>query len=167
MSEDPIQKLRDTLLCRDLSPDEERALADWLAAHPDEARAWKEDRVVGRALRGLPRPAMSTNFTARVMAEIRRETGTTVDLRPSVRRRLWERWRGFLPLSAAGLVLVGGLAVWEFRRDQHRLAEAERQRAALRVLAEISPLALEDFEVIRQLGDPPAPVDFELLAALE
>jgi hypothetical protein len=54
-------------------------------------------------------------------------------------------------------------------REHQRLSQAEYTRhvAALRTLAHLSPDVLQEFEVVRRLGESSAPVDFELLAALQ
>lgn len=166
MKEDPIPRLRDELSRRELTSAEARELADWLHAHPEADARWRADALVSRALRGLSERPIPSNFTALVMAEVDRLERRPTSARP------WElEWRGWLRRhrawigATAVVVLTGGMA-WQaqvFKRD----AELARQVAPLRVLGEISPAILEDFDAIRSFSERPAPVDFELLAALQ
>lgn len=164
MNDDVPRSLSEVLLRRELTPEEEMLLQAWLTSHPEARAEWLEDGALARALRRLHVAQPSSNFTVRVLAQVQRE-------RPpqSWPARVW-RWRPAWPwpqvgLAAAGVMLVASLA-W---REHSRRSEAEyaRHLAALRTLAHLPPDVLQDFEVIRRLGESSAPVDFELLAALQ
>lgn len=172
MSDDPRPSLRDVLLRRDLNADEERRLARWLGLHPDTTAEWQADAAVARALRRLSPVPVPSNFTHQVLARLDREAGAPAHAsrRPATHRlRLRLPWRRWIP-AAATLVLLTALGVgWNLHRQhrQDRLLQAERELAALQLLAELPPAALEDFEVIRHFGDSWPQVDDELLAALQ
>ncbi|MBX3748085.1 MAG: hypothetical protein KF833_22485 [Verrucomicrobiae bacterium] len=168
MSDDPRPSLRDVLLRRDLHPDEERRLARWLDLHPETTADWQSDAAVARALRRLPPVPVPSNFTHQVLARLDRQSDsqTRATRRPRTLRLPWPRW---IP-AAATLLLLTALGVgWNLHRQhrQERLLQAERELAALQLLAELPPAALEDFEVIRHFGDSWPQVDDELLAALQ
>lgn len=170
MQADPVPSLRDLLSRRDLTPVEARQLEDWLRQHPDSAAAWQADARLSSALRRLAPTPVPSQFTARVLAEVRRDCpraapsaalSATFDF--DWRALLRRHW--IVAGSTALVVLVSGLA-WQSqvaRRD----VEFARQVVPLRVLGEISPAVLEDFDAIRRFAERPAPVDFELLAALQ
>jgi anti-sigma factor RsiW len=168
MNEDPLSSLRDLLLRRDLGPEEERRVSEWLQRHPEAAAAWQTDLVLARRLRRLPPAPVPSNFTSRVLAEVRRESSPTA-ARPAANS--WFAWLRSRPLAAttAALVVLG--TAWTAQQVQrqraHRQAAYTRQVSALRALVDLSPTVLEDFDAIQRF-DPGSPaVDFELLAALQ
>jgi anti-sigma factor RsiW len=154
------------MLRRELNPEEERFLGDWLSTRPAEAAAWRADVAIARALRRLPPVAIPSNFTARVLAEVQRDVP-----RRAPRRRSWlpawewtrERW---LPVASAVMVLALGAGAWRYHATRQQ-SEFNRGVAALRVLSAVSPEVLQDFEVIQHFREDPAPIDYELLAALQ
>lgn len=168
MTEDPTSSLRDQLLRRPLTPAETTRVEDWLREHPAEASTWWADARIAESIRQLKPASVPTNFTNLVLAEIRRGTRRT---EAPLRFRLEFHWRAVLARHAwlvgttALVVLASGLA-WRTnvtRRD----AEFARQVVPLRVIGELSPSVLQDFDAIRRFAERPAPVDFELLAALQ
>jgi anti-sigma factor RsiW len=160
MKEDPLSPLRDALLRRDLTAAEERRVTDWLLLHPEAAGDWEADRSLGRALRGLAPAPVPSNFTSRVMAEIRRHQG-----RAPASGKTGILWRRLIPATGALALLTAVFAGWQLHEADQRQQEA--CVAGLRALAAIPPEILADFEVIQRLGANPSPVDYDLLAALE
>lgn len=157
--------LRDIAWRRDLTPDEAGQLARWLAAHPDEASAWEEERALTRLLTRLPDAAAPSNLTARVLAAVDR-----AEAKPE-RASSWLGWLGSLGwtprLAGVALLVVAGYL------GHHQFQTA--QRAALaRNVAEVSELAqavpsveaLLDLKYIRNLSPTPGP-DEDLLAMLQ
>ncbi len=167
MIEDPLPHLEDTLHRRDLTPEEERTLKQWLARHPEAAEAWRENSRLARALRGLPDTPVPSNFNARVLDEVRRDMAKGQRAAESTTPRgSWLRPRFWIPATGAALVLVAALGGWEWR-SQQRQAEFNRDVTRLRTLASVPQEVLEDFDAIQRFGQSSPPVDFELLAALE
>lgn len=168
MNDDPLPSLRDLLLRRDLTPSEERLAQDWIRQHPDCATTWQEDVRLARHLRRLPPAPVPSNFTARVLAEIDRAS----QVRPaSPARSWWQRWHLASPwpwLVPGTALLAVMLAVGSWQGHVRKAREEQtRDLAALRVLTELPPATLADFDVIQRFGAASSPVDFELLAALE
>ncbi|MGE4180721.1 MAG: anti-sigma factor [Limisphaerales bacterium] len=168
MIEDPLPHLEDTLLQRELTPDEERALNQWLAGHPEAVEAWRESARFARALRALPDTPVPSNFTARVLAEVRRDAAQspTPASGSSHGSWAWLRPRFWIPAAGTALVVVAALGGWEWRSQQLQAA-FNRDVTRLRTLASVPQEVLEDFDAIQRFGQSSAPIDFELLAALE
>lgn len=168
MNEDPLPQLHDALLRRELTPAEERTVATWLARRPEAAADWNEAVRLARAIRGLPPASVPSNFTARVLDEVRRDLAQAERHRDrdAVRRRgpVWFLARRWLPAATA--VTLAMAAGWEWHQ-RNRLAEFTRDVTPLRVIAAVPQEVLQDFEAIQRFGQSSAPVDFELLAALE
>ncbi len=168
MNEDLLSVLRDTLLRRDLTSEEEIRLADWLRQNPGRVADWRAEAALARGLRRIPNAPVPSNFTMRVIAEVEREAAAASRRRLPWLGRLdwrsgWRRWA--TALGVAGLVVLGG--IFQQMQQVHRRQEYVRHVAALRALSQIPPSVLEDFEAIRRFQDSSAPVDYELLAALQ
>lgn len=173
MNHDAIQDLRDALLRRALTAEEQHRLEAWLAAHPEAAAAWREDERLARALlqQRARTPALPASFTDRVMAEIRRESERPERAERPARAdgpgtSWWMPWQRWISLAAAALVLVSAITVWE-KRNARADAEFARQVSALRFIADLPSGMLQDYEAIQRFGDSTPPVDYELLAALQ
>ena len=117
------------------------------------------------ATRGLPDVPMPSNFTARVMQEIKREAAADRRTKRSV-------WLGFdlrqwLPRLAVGTVAVGAVVL-----SVHSYTVASRAKIVQSVatLSEVTPAPapelLADFESIRKLNSAPG-ADAELLDLLQ
>jgi len=156
-------KLREAGWRRPLGPAEAAALRAWLSTHPEAEADWEVEIGLSQALQRLPEAPLSTNFTARVLAEAAKTPA-------SASRRIplglpW--WRSLLPrLAVAAVVLAAGLVVFH----QHQAARREqiaRDLATLSDMAAVSdPKVMQDFEAIRRLGQVP-PADEELIALLK
>lgn len=175
MNDDPRPWLRDVLMRRELTADEERRLTQWLARHPEATTDWSEEVALARVLRGLRSVEVPAHFTSRVMAEVRREAAARDRKRPGrglAGEGWWRAWRsafswGRMASVAAGVVVLGaGAGAWHWQTVRRSTDEA-RQVAALRAMASFKPEVLADFEAIRRFGDSSVPVDYELLAALQ
>ncbi|MFO1476717.1 MAG: hypothetical protein U1F98_08705 [Verrucomicrobiota bacterium] len=153
--------LRESAWRRRRTPEQDAELQAWLAGHPGEAPGVHADEALNRLLDQLPDAPVPSNFTARVLETVRRDSS-----RGQPRHWSWT-WRAWLPRAAAA-----GLAVYLciFSYQQHlvvRRAEMARSLAAVSTVAAASkPEVLQDFEAIRRLGQAP-PADEELLALLK
>lgn len=170
MNEDTLNNLRDALLHRELTPQEKQSLALWLAAHPEAAETWREDAALSRALRQLPDAPVPSNFTSRVLDQVRLETRASA--RDWQRRQREGRWRDWLrpsawiPAASVATAVVLAVAAWDWNTRQKE-AQFARDVSPLRAMAALPPELLEDFDAIQRFGESSPPVDFELLAALE
>lgn len=166
MKPEVIQELRDTLLRRELNPDEERVVAQWLARNPGEVEGWRAELMLARSVRRLPDVPVASNFTAQVLRQIGQEP-------TAVSGKAWKSgawgWFGLWRWPAIGVaaaLAVVAATFWQVETARSQ-AELNRQIAALRTMSDLPPAVLEDFDAIRSYGESSAPVDFGLLAALE
>ena len=93
MSDSLYDKLRETGWRRKLTASEEAELRAWLAAHPESRADWQVEAVLNESLGRLPDAPVPSNFTARVLQAVQRES-------VSSRRRglAWRwSWRSLLP----------------------------------------------------------------------
>jgi hypothetical protein len=162
MNPDPVyERLREIGWRRKLTAAEQVELRAWLAAHPEAAAEVAADTALSEALGRLPQAPVPSNFTARVMQAIERETAAAG--RPPHARAWW--WRRFAPrLAAAMLVLLVGLLVYQHGETRKR----EELAQGLALVAEAAPLpdvtVLEDFDAIRSMTTEAAAADESLLA---
>ncbi len=157
-------KLRDAQWRRELTPDEERAVAASLAEDPAAATDWVSEARLARAIRRLPDVPVASNFTRRVMSEVTREPGRTATALTGWRAWLTTRWIAAGAMAALTVVVLS--AGWGIHTRQQR-ADFSRQVATLRAMTGLSPAVLQDFEAIRCYSESSPPVDFVLLAALQ
>jgi anti-sigma factor RsiW len=164
----PVERIEQEAAWRSaLTPDQVRQLQAWLAAHPEERRAWEEEVALTRLLTRLPDAAAPTNLTARVLAEVDRDASRS----PQPTEKAWLGWLrrlGWVPrLAGVAVLVVAGL----FGHHQYQISK--RNQMARRV-AEVTELAtvvppvevLQDFTAIRNLEHTAVP-DEQLLALLE
>lgn len=166
MNEDPLSPLRDVLLRRELTADEERRVAEWLTRHPEAAAEWRVDLALARSVRQLRPVPVPSNFTSRVLDEVRRESRSVTDAAPDWRAILRSR---FLTALGTAAVVFGVAAIaWQLQRARVRHEAAYAQQvSALRALSDLSPAMLEDFDAIQRFDAGSPSIDFELLAALQ
>lgn len=162
MNEPLHQRLREAGWRRRLNASEEAELSAWLASHPEAQAHWETELALNEAMELLPEAPLSSNFTARVLQAVERESPAKQRLRPS----RWT-WRRLVP-GAALAALVIGVGLFTYDRDQAaRRAELARKVAIISsVAATQNPEVLQDFDTIRHLGQTPKP-DEELLALLQ
>lgn len=166
MTNDPLYHyLRELSWRRKFTPAEAAELQAWLAAHPEARENWEAEAGLNEALGRLPDAPVASNFTARVLQAVERETA-------SERRRRQRKWRfagwlGWLPRTAVAVVIVGvGLISFQRVRSPHYRALVQSVAAVSRVSSLPSPEILKDFDAIRVSNPTPA-ADEELLAALK
>jgi hypothetical protein len=151
-------ELIDKALAGRLTPEE-------LARHPELA----EDTALGHVLKSLPAPPkVSSNFTALVMQEVRREQA-----RPARSPFRWLRWPRLAPVTAA--LALGGVLILtavQHRQSLQNTKTAETIAGGVTAVAsaEMDPKSVvavfKDFDTIRSLPDTGSTVDYGLLAAL-
>src|SRR5690348_7085217 len=149
MAIDPLfNQLREQSWRRELTPDEESILRDWLTKHPEAQADWENETALNEALRRLPDAPLSSNFTSRVLQGIEREQAA--EMRRSRRGRMvwWRRlaWR----FGLAGIIGAAGFFSLEQYYAAHLRAEVRQSIVAVSAVSSLpSAEVLEDFEAIR------------------
>ncbi|HOX58348.1 MAG TPA: hypothetical protein P5205_14920 [Candidatus Paceibacterota bacterium] len=164
MTNEPIyNRLRELSWRRKLTAAEEAELRAWLAAHPEARADWEAEAGLEAALRRLPDATVPSNFTARVLQEVERES-KAVPRRPE--RWTWP-WLHWLPKAAlAASVVAAGLISYLMVQSAERRRLAESVVAVADVSSLPSPEILLDFDAIRASAPAPAP-DEQLLEVLQ
>lgn len=166
MSDDPIYThLRELSWRRKLTPAEAAELQAWLAAHPEARENWEAEAGLNEALGRLPDAPVASNFTARVLQAVERETAS--ERRRRQRKWRFAEWLRWLPRAAVAMVILGvGLISFQRVRSPHYRSLVQSVAAVSRVSSLPSPEILEDFDAIRVSNPTPA-ADEELLAVLK
>ncbi len=160
MNQSEFDNLLQTAIERDLTDGELAKLERWLAANPADQAEWE---ALDHLLATLPDTPVATNFTARVLDEVRRaETA-----HPALGQAWWQRLLApqFRPVqiaAAATLAMVIGGVGYQSHLNQSRAEMA----AAVASIAEFPPGFLADFEAIGAVAQADA-IDEELWAALK
>jgi anti-sigma factor RsiW len=160
MNQSEFDNLLQTATERDLTDGEWARLERWLAANPADQAEWE---ALAHLLATLPDTPVATNFTARVLDEVRRaETA-----HPALGQAWWQRLLApqFRPVqiaAAATLAMVIGGVGYQSHLNQSRAEMA----AAVASIAEFPPGFLADFEAIGAVAQADA-IDEELWAALK
>ena len=160
MNQSEFDNLLQTAIERDLTDGELAKLERWLAANPADQAEWE---ALDHLLATLPDTPVATNFTARVLDEVRRaETA-----HPALGQAWWQRllapqFRLVQIAAAATLAMVIGGVGYQSHLNQSRAEMA----AAVASIAEFPPGFLADFEAIGAVAQADA-IDEELWAALK
>lgn len=152
---------------RRLTPEERSQLdARLAAASPDARREWESELALTRALGSVPDVPVASNFTARVLAEARREAQRP---RVSGLTALFGRLRSVLVqprVAFAALLVVAGLFSYRYVQDTRQLRMVEGVSVVSRIGSLPSPEVLRDFDAIHAFAPAPA-ADEELIALLK
>lgn len=162
MREEELNDLKERSWRRRLSPAESDALRQLLAGDGPASAGWEQDEALNRLLEQLPAaPAVSTNFTARVMASARAaERGPAPARSPWIFQNIWARLA-----AGAAMVCAGFFSFQEYHSLQ--MAKQAREVAAASRLAALPPVDwLNNFDTIQRL-DKVKVADDELLSVLE
>jgi len=121
------------------------------------------DARLDELLRRLPDKPVSSNFTARVMQAVERDTRS----RPHTASRAW--WMRLLPRAAVATIVATVTAIgWHEYRVQQRTSMAQSVATVSATVAKVDPLTdpkvFADFDAINRMGPSP---DRELLAILK
>jgi anti-sigma-K factor RskA len=150
--------------------DAERAsLQEYLAAHPEAKADCEAESQLSRLLEKLPEaPPVASNFTARVMQAVERETEVQTRERNTGGWR-WVSLRVWLARTVTACVVVGAVF---FGLYEHQLGERRMMAQNVAKLAEAysaaSPVSTEDFDPISRLGsEAPAKPDTDLIALMQ
>ena len=179
MREAEHERLRSEIWRRELTPAEREAFRNSAPAGEDAAALLESEEQLTRVLHSAPRVQASSNFTSRVLAQVRLEQTQALRAQRQSGVRQWlPRLRSWLSGSWAAqvctlavLVTLGAGSMFGLRTYEHaqivRTVEMVREASAI---PEIE--ALKDFDAIRHLGGVREPVstlesDAALLAALQ
>jgi anti-sigma factor RsiW len=160
------QPLREKIWRHELTPAEQAELRAWLAAHPESAAELETEKNLTGLLSRLPDAPVPSNFTARVLQAVERETRTEEG------RKIARGWwlRVLLPRAAVvAAVIGGGFFSYQSYQSAQRAKFVEGLAAVTGVAAVPGAETLEDFEVIRRLPEKSVADEelISLLAALE
>jgi anti-sigma factor RsiW len=155
-----FDSLREKSWRRKLTPAEEASLRAWLAEHPEDKANCELDGELNRSLEKLANVPMPSNFTARVLQAIERESMTATQ--PSPNRMRWFL-RSLLPKGAvAGAIFAVGVLTYHEHTVSKR-AELARDMKTVAGVRVPGPEILQDFDTIRQVTGP----DPELIALMK
>ncbi len=142
-------------------PTEAAELQAWLSKHSEAQADWETDLRLTEAINRLPDAPVPSNFTARVLQAIERESAVG-----SQRRGPFQWWslRSLLPRTAAVAVVLGA-SLLAFH--EHTVAERRAELAqSVKMVPALSPEVLQNFETIRKMGSATGP-DGELIALMQ
>jgi anti-sigma factor RsiW len=169
MDNHELNRLKDTLARRPLTPQESDRVSRHLREQPGVRADWEAESNLTRLLAQLGDVPLASNFTARVLQAIEA---------PAARRpRYFWRWLGFgrpaiqfAGLAVCGMILFSGFSLrrWIGRTQMaSSVANVVRSVEAASSLAQLPPVeVLQDFEAIHRLSRSPVRADLELLDAL-
>lgn len=162
MNDSDYQELLEASWRRKLTPAEETRLQAWLAVHSDKQSEWEAEAGLNQLIAQLPDAPVASNFTARVVQQLDRETAAAP--RPS-RVAEWCRRMFLRPASglawAAVLIAAGWLGYHQLGNSSRR----ERAQDLVVLLKSVGPepTLFVDFDAIHKL---PQADDEELYAVL-
>ena len=167
MNESEYQALVEASWRRSLTDDEEARLDAWLRVHPEAHNEWEAESALNRILEELPEAPVASNFTARVLQAVERESATAARHESVLDRLKHWFWRP-APRVAWALLAAGLLG---FGYQQHQTNVRGQMAKGLSVLANVAtlsgPVVLQDFEAIQRLGQSAPSDDEELYALLQ
>src|SRR6516225_10573951 len=104
---------------RRLDPEQEAALKEWLATHPEAVEDWESEAHLTEALGRLPDCPVANNFTARVLDAVERASKADRISAMTSRKPFWLRW---LPRAAVAAIAIsaGLLGYREVQVSRHR-----------------------------------------------
>jgi anti-sigma factor RsiW len=167
MSKDPLyERLREAGWRRKLTPDEQARLSELLATDSELQSDWESEAGLNKALAELAPAPVPNNFTARVLAEAKREAAIFERTRrPAMNQAAW--WFRWLPKAAvAAVVLAAGVLSYHHVQETRREEVARSLSAISQIPVVPNPEVLKDFDAIVALGSNP-PADEELLRVMQ
>jgi len=168
MNESEYQTLKEASWRRPLTDDEQARLDAWLRLHPETHNEWEAESALNRLMEQLPEVPVASNFTARVLQAVQRESVTPAR-RESLLHRL-KQWFWRPAPRVAWALLVAGLLGFGYHQHQTNVRRGEMAKG-LSVLAHVAtlsdPTVLQDFEAIQRLAQSAPGDDDELYALLQ
>lgn len=167
MNESEFQQLLEASWRRKLSAAEELRLQSHLAEHPEAPTDWESEVGLNHLLDQLPKAPLSSNFTARVMQAVDRETAAARRFAPFDWLKQLAQRPALRLAWAAVFVALGVLAVVQYetlRQEKSKIADGLVRLA--HVAATADPKVFEDFETIRRVRPGTASPDDALFVVL-
>jgi anti-sigma factor RsiW len=162
MRENEFNDLKERAWRRRLNPNELEMMRKFLAGRPEAVEEIEREDRLSRLLEQMATVPVSSNFTARILANVRDEKASRPESAntPWVFRSWWVRFA-----AGAAMVCAGFVSFQEFA-TAHRTQEA-REVAAASQMAAVPPIEwLNDFDTIDRL-DKVKLADDDLLSVLE
>jgi hypothetical protein len=158
MKNEPFQNPLRELVWRRKLTDAERA---GLGAQPEVQADLEIESCLSEALARLPDAPMPSNFTARVLQAVERESA-----RPRAINWFWT-WRVLVPRVAVAAVVIAfaGLEIHRYELNAHRAVFARNVVLMAEAQSLPSVDALKNFNAIQRMSQPRA--DDELLMLLQ
>jgi len=148
-----------------LTPAEEASVREWLAQHPESKADWDLETQLSAGLEKLPEVPVPSNFTARVLQAVERETAL-----PKRSTTDSPRFMHVLRLRAPAAIVSVVLVLFVVTHHQHTQAKRAELVQGVKVVTGVSslpsPEILQDFDTIRQLPAATGP-DPELIALMK
>jgi anti-sigma factor RsiW len=151
MNESDHNPLSEKSWRRKLTPAEAAELEAWLSEHPEAQADWETELRLTEVISRLPDAPAPSNFTARVLQAVERESATG----NRRRGRFWKMsLRLLLPRAAAAAVILGAgiLAIHEHTVTERRAELAQSVKIVSGVRSLPSPQILQDFDTIQKMG---------------
>jgi hypothetical protein len=159
MNDTEYNSLRETAWRRPLNANEKARLQSYLLVHPEAQLDWDSEGLLSQVLLNLHAPAVSSNFTARVLQTIQLD-----EINQQRSRRWLPKMRSWLPrFAVAGLVLgIGGLGYQRYHL--HQIQEGANSVRFVTQLATTLPdvQMWKDFDAIAGL-DQATPLQDQIL----
>jgi len=159
------EKIRELTWRGPVSPAQRQELKAWLEAHPAERESVALDSRLTESLLKLPDAPVPSNFTARVLEQVRLEQAT--ERRKGTRTSSIFRWRWLIRTASAVVIVAAAGVTW---RQVQSARTAEEIARSVTMVSEVTSLpdadVLRDFEAIQALSQNPS-ADMELLALLK
>ena len=166
MTKEEFDRLRSLSWRRALSAEEESRVQSWLAAHPEDQADAEAEASLGLLLRQLPEAPVASNFTARVLQAVERDSRLPVRP-PPARDRLKEWIRRLAPRAKWVALVLALLLLAQLQYQSLGRRQSARELLDFGQAASMTePGLLQDFDAIQQLGQVPPVVDEELWLAL-
>lgn len=150
MNDSEYQQLLETAWRQELTPAQRARLVSWLAGRPEASADWESEEALTRGLRRLPNPALSSNFTALVLAAAEKGRARPAEAGTGG----WPRWlQGLWPKAAwAAAALALGMAGLQVHSVRNR-TQLRQDLAAIPMAPKVpSPEILQDFDAIQQFS---------------
>jgi anti-sigma factor RsiW len=165
---DPVyQRLREVSWQRRLTETEEAQMREHLATHPEVQADWDLELSLNHAFDQLPDAPLASNFTAQVLQAVEREAAAQARASQKGWGSKWLVWN-WMPKVAATVVALGSCVFFYHEHQINaRTAMANSVVMVSEAVSASNPELMEDFDAIRQLGDPKPKADTELLALMK
>lgn len=164
MNETEFNRLLEAAQRRPLTAEEETRLREYGLLHPQAQALCEKEAALTQLLRRLPPAPLSSNFTARVLQAVSRETPEPAP----VLRVAWRRWFTLgrpLKLGALGAAAAAVILLAYHQRHLAGRAELAQSLAALGHAAALAEVEVwQNFDAIRRLSELPEEVDPELIS---